>query len=77
LMQLRITARVVGAAGTAYAAGQSALGVPVTATMRATGSVGEITAIDWTAAQTISIKGTWSAASASNSCKLTMLTVKG
>ncbi len=77
LMQLRITARVVGAAGTAYAAGQSALGVPVTATMRATGSVGQITAIDWTAAQTISIKGTWSAASASNSCKLTMLTVKG
>jgi len=77
LMQLRITARVVGAAGTAYAAGQSALGVPGTATMRATGSVGQITAIDWTAAQTISIKGTWSAASASNSCKLTMLTVKG
>jgi len=77
LMRLLLTARTVGNAGTAYAAGDSALGVPVTATMRATGSASEITAIDWTAAQTISIKGTWSAASASNSCKLTMLTVKG
>lgn len=77
LMRLLLTARTVGNAGTAYAAGDSALGFPAIAAMRATGSASEITAIDWTAVQTISIKGTWSAASASNSCKLTMLTVKG
>ena len=77
LMRLLLTARTVGNAGTAYAAGDSALGFPAIVVMRATGSASEITAIDWTAAQTISIKGTWSAASASNSCKLTMLTVKG
>lgn len=77
LMRLLLTARTVGNAGTAYAAGDVALGFPAVASMRATGSASEITAIDWTAVQTISIKGTWSAASASNSCKLTMLTVKG
>lgn len=67
--------RVVGATGKLYVGGMAGLGVPATATMRPTGTVGEAT-VDWTAAQTLSIKGTWSVASASNSCKLTMLTVK-
>lgn len=75
IIKLDGVVRVVGATGKFYAGGVAGLGVPVTATMSPTGTVGEAT-VDWTAAQTISIKGTWSVASASNSCKLTMLTVK-
>jgi hypothetical protein len=75
VFNLSLVARVAGSSGKAYAAGFAGLGVPATATSRVTGTVGEAS-VDWTAAQTIAIKGTWSAASASNSCKLTMLTVK-
>ena len=75
VFNLSLVARVAGSSGKAYAAGFAGLGVPATATSRVTGTVGEAS-VDWTAAQTIAIKGTWSAASASNSCKLTMLSVK-
>lgn len=75
VFNLSLVARVAGSSGKAYAAGFAGLGVPATATSRVTGTVGEAS-VDWTAAQTIAIIGTWSAASASNSCKLTMLTVK-
>ena len=75
VFDLSLVARVAGSSGKAYAAGFAGLGVPATATSQVTGTVGEAS-VDWTAAQTIAIKGTWSAASASNSCKLTMLTVK-
>ena len=74
VFNLSLVARVAGSSGKAYAAGFAGLGVPATATSQVTGTVGEAS-VDWTAAQTIAIKGTWSAASASNSCKLTMLSV--
>jgi hypothetical protein len=75
IFKLSGVVRVAGASGKFYVGGEAGLGVPATATMCVTGSVGEAS-VDWTAAQTIAIKGVWSAASASNSCKLTMLTVK-
>ena len=62
-----VTIRTQGASGTFVSAGHNTLGVEGTATART--DIVASTAIDTTAAQTCQITGTWSVASASNSCR--------
>lgn len=70
---IEITVRTIGGSGTIVAQGTAALGVPGTVTSKP-GFLAS-TAIDTTATQAVTVTGTWSVASASNSCKLQDLTV--
>lgn len=66
-----LTIRTIGASGTFVASGSFSIGVPGTATYRAFSLVS--TAIDTTAAQSITVTCTWSVASASNIAYLQQL----
>lgn len=70
---LRLKIRTIGASGTFVAEGATGLGVPGTATMRAV-HLGS-TAIDTTAAQTITVSATWSVADPGNVVALQSFTV--
>lgn len=69
-----ITIRTDGGSGTLVAAGIAQVGVEGTATMRI--DILASTAVDTTAAQTVAVTGTWSVASASNSCRNDTFIVK-
>lgn len=65
--------RTIGASGTFVATGNQGLGTPGTVTAKPFNLAS--TAIDTTATQAITVTATWSVASASNSCRLDILTV--
>lgn len=69
-----LVVRTIGASGTVVGVAHTALGAPgtVTAKPKALAS----TTIDTTAAQSVNITATWSVASASNSCRLDVMTVE-
>lgn len=69
-----VVIRTIGATGTLVAMGQTSLGVLGTATFRPAHLAS--TAVDTTAAQTISATATWSVANAGNSCRLEILSVE-
>lgn len=69
-----VTIRSIGSSGVATAGGSSGLGVPGTATLRVDGVAGTFT-LDTTAAQSVSVTATWSAASTSDICALEELVV--
>lgn len=68
-----LVVRTIGASGTFVGTGEQSLGVPGTVTSKPFNLVS--TTIDTTATQAITVTGQWSVASASNSCKLTLLDV--
>lgn len=69
-----IAIRTDGAGGTLVACGVQALGTPGTVTAKPFNLAS--TAVDTTAAQTVSVTATWSVANAGNSCRLDMLAVE-
>lgn len=74
VLQAVVTIRSIGSSGVATAGGSSGLGVPGTATLRVDGVAGTFT-LDTTAAITVSVTATWSAASSSDICALEGLVV--
>ena len=69
-----IPIRTIGASGTLVATGLVGLGVEGTVTAKPTKLAS--TTIDTTASNTLSVTGTWSVASASNSCRLDVCDVQ-
>lgn len=69
-----IVIRTIGAGGTMVAAGAVALGVPGTVTAKP--KLLASTALDTTAATTVNVSATWSAANAGNSVRLDVLNVQ-
>ena len=73
-IDLTIVIRTIGASGTYVVTGSVSLGAAGTVTKKAVYVAS--TAIDTTAAITLAVKGTWSVASASNSCRQDVFTVE-
>lgn len=71
---IEVTIRTIGATGTMVAMGFAGVGVPATATSKVASLAS--TAIDTTASKAVSATATWSAASAGDSCKLSILSVQ-
>jgi len=79
VIDCRVCVRTAGASGTLVAGGIVALGTPAEATTvleKAGGSFVASTTVDTTAAHTIDVTATWSALSASNSCRQDMFIVR-
>lgn len=74
VLQSVVTVRSIGASGVLTALSSSGLGVPGTATVRVDGVAGTFS-LDTTAAITVSVTATWSAASTSDVCQLEELVV--
>ena len=73
IIDAKVIIRTTGASGTLIGAGWGYIGTPGTANVKP--FLLASTAVDTTAAQTISAKATWSVANAGNSCRLDMLSV--
>lgn len=73
-LHAHVTIRTDGASGTLVGSGIWNLGVEGTATTR--GDILASTAVDTTAAQTVACTATWSAASASDSCRNDAMIIK-
>lgn len=73
VIDAKVVIRTAGASGTLIGAGFGYIGTPGTANVKPFSLAS--TTVDTTAAQTISAKATWSVASASNSCRLDILSV--
>ena len=74
VLHAHVTIRTDGSSGTLVAHGHTNLGVNGTATTRADALASAT--VDTTAAQTVACTGTWSVASASNSCRNDQFVVK-
>jgi len=73
VIDAKLIIRTVGASGTLVASGWASIGTQLSATCKPFYLAS--TAVDTTAAQTLSVKATWSVANAGNSCRLDMLSV--
>lgn len=74
VIDVAVTVRTAGASGTCVVAGMVGLGAAGTVTMKGTYKASQT--LDTTAANAVTVKATWSVASASNSVRLDVLAVE-